>query len=514
MISPPRSAKDFHKVLGENAHVKEQMGIKTKKELSPKKLYRAFRAAEGYLCLVDPRPEIITNTTWNNSKLTLSDTPVPTLTEGLQDELLSVLHEQKPAWFDALKPWEQSYLTAYLKKNQNHLKKLWPTLFSAFRSIPGLANFCEHALNVDDKPIARPVYRIGLVVPIDIKNAPERQRLANLAMQQFCDAVVTQERAEAFREQWGLEENEKIPVLYQTLISPNQYKQTHFLAEKDFAVSCVLGDHFALHGTNRPSNAFRLLPWLPFWGSPDRGKEDSDRTIDSIVRNFVTKVLHKDSGVNAEALMTKAQDGEEHMLHHYFKKSAEGKRDVRLKAGVDEERYLDLEEMLMAYAEHCRVRKMPENIFHASRNRNLHLAALERCILDRMGGVFVGSCVSGKDRMGLTLDYGDAMLIDRHEQRQKANNNEPTYWMPFEAQTDTDQNGKYAGFRKLFGVLTGEAQHSSAVCEANTYGCRGLKMNAMFHMPKLLVEEGHGQENYDRQRALAAFNRPKFEVSS
>lgn len=381
------------------------------------------------------------------------DIPIARFTKKQEEDWEDILAEHpngRPKWFNSLPEWEQNYFKAKVGQWQKqsprpNLGDFLGTPPTTIRGYPGARNgyhsyvFNYRAKDDGSYELENSFYKIrsGHISPSEMKNSVERLQAAKDNIKQLI--------LEGVREK--VERGEKdILVNLQTLITP-PFKEddrimdqdrmeaiqdlrrefsgsrfANFLKENGVVIS---GDapSITLITSNHPINAGRAAGNIGFITSPRRYKENQT-TLQAIKRKAAKLTGGSEKKMAEEALA-----------------------NLNKISGL----------------------KRIANFFVRGINHNTERAALEQIAISAVGGLRLGSCMSGKDREGAVSEHAAAMV--GFYQKYNRFPPIPGVWKMFLSKKERDLRNEY----EMMVAKEFLAGHDQRIAEANAAGASGLK---------------------------------------
>lgn len=324
-----------------------------------------------------------------------------------------------PYWYLLLPEDEQRLLKFSLHNTSDNLYDAVSFLPSRLRTLPGLANLAKHFvkfLDVDGNPV---------------KSTPERIRSAHIGSRAVINLPPEIAQLHAKRNlAHVLSFSQSGPALIQTLISPDwtthrlvgtpDYPLYYQLAE---AIKAVQSDRQIFY-PNHPYNALRYV--------------------------YLTYA----SDAHCNALLKYAEEFFADSLNHVNPNGRLGR--------LSEEALRDLECLIKEYRD--LINSEPGSAtwkeLWSKRGRELSLSSVEHLLTMQISGLPYSSCVSGKDRNGINIDYTDSMLIYRELYG---------FWPSFK-----DSEPARTRFMMIFATLI-NSRHIDEHAAQNAPGATGIK---------------------------------------
>jgi hypothetical protein len=467
--------------------------------------------ADEYQALLKVRPDLMT---WSTLKLgdkkfkvLQREKPLPSLSEQVKKDLWIIKHlksqQQAPNWYDAMKPLEQRFLRMILKdiKEPSGLEKVFSNPLSRLGSLPITRNIRAHQLFLlteDGQEVLLRSNRLAssMVSSRNVKDQPGAirdfytfQSLKQILEQALDEVIDKQLDAMASRLTEGEEVTLSIPYFVQTLISPHTpigpYEPDATLAKDKLRGMEVLNKYC------QNELAKKILA---------RQVKHQGRVINvSVKLNVIPLTVNhplnyarlNDYTVPSDIATQRFAD----LIETYLKSTS----DIAIKK--------DVQGLLVSYKDLLAEGSIKQAAWCDANARELFLSSLEQIIIEKIGGVPSGSCVSGKDRKGVELMHTDAMAIYHalyHE------------WPQFTEENTVIGRQKRKNFVEICAQLyvSGHHQESAALNAAGSIGIKTptvyLPTDVRKRVEALYIEQNAFREQpLDDQDVLASHNELK-----
>jgi len=365
----------------------------------------------------DPQRQVIkTDTDFDHIKTHREETPISTFTQAQEAEWLNILDNEssenkpKPNWFTALPEWEQKCLQDQVKNWQSqkgkddgvkNLGEYLGTVPTTIRRYPGSPNAYHTKVEIkgpDGNKFSFSKIRSGVLAPVKMKanSTSKKQRKVEITKQNLEQLVVEAIKAKVAS---APDDNSPLefPIMLQTLFSPplqppgaynnealqkavdlmrvelgDQDKLNQFISRNDIDMKGHPVTNINLLYTNQPVNKVR----------------------------GVSQLLAKFSKIGSENSNTRSELNR--VLGQAEAKYPEGNRPEQL--------VLARQAMDSLNSTNVSTIKSLGALKSSSHNALAERAALLQIITDSMGGVRVGSCVSGKDREEMVTEIAIAQM--------------------------------------------------------------------------------------------------------
>lgn len=324
------------------------------------------------------------------------DTPITEFTTEQEKEWLTILNkpaETRPDWFKKLHPWEQNYFTNIVVKWQRmnreqpvNLGTLMGVPPTTIRGYPGARNcyqsdiYTYKKINGEFQQISHiSKIRSGHISPSKIKNKKERQKAAQDNLEQLILAGIRRE----IRKNLGKQD---FLIDLQTLITPpfnsddRKMDADRLLAIKNLRKPGALEDLLRNNSLNK------------------LGEIKIDLITSNHPVNKVRTLSYIFKGING---FKRARENKN--TFKVLKKKIKGLKEP---LNYEQKMAIDAFEKMKAISGR---RKRIRNLFKRGINHNAERAALEQIVVSGLGGIRIGSCMSGKDREGAVTQHVAAM---------------------------------------------------------------------------------------------------------
>lgn len=479
---PPDDISEFKNALNQYS----RLVVSTMRMLlgvSERTATKFLSKAEEYTALQHIRPDLMSLSTFVPDKkhplkkvrILQRENPYTGLSPDTKKELMRIKalahHEDMPAWYKLMAPLEKRFLRKILAEkvtDEASLERVFANQLSRLRTLPFAPNCRRHELIIMDEH-NRVIFKSGrhassMVSSRCLKeqenhmSQDEKERnsdvrikhtfenLKQILLSSIDDAIDAQLEKEAKR-QGGDEITLSIPYLIQTLISP---------LPVNFTPDASLAD------------------------DKDRGVTELRRYVRETLNKKVWTKTIKGEGVHPKEIRVKVDVTPislNHPLNHAAKFKYTGAKDGACRTFLDfvkseksKRDYLasdrELDCLLKQYEAVLEQDSFYKAVLTDYNARELCLSSLEQLIVDKMGGIASGSCVSGKDRKGIELLHTDAMEMYRLFYGE---------WPNFNEQNPEKRQQFVDICAHLF--VSGHHQESAAL---NASGANGLKTPSMY----------------------------------
>ncbi len=406
------------------------------------------------------RKPVTTTTDFDNIKTHRVEEPISAFTQAQEAEWLNILEkESEPGWFAALPEWEQKCLQGQVrdwqsqKENDGGVKNLGEFLGSVpttIRRYPGSPNAYHTKVEIerpDGNKFTFSKIRSGVLAPVKMKanSTSKKQRKVEITKQNLEQLIVEAIKAKVAS---APDDNSPLefPILLQTLFSPplqppgaynnealqkavdlmreelgSEEKVGLFIGKHEIDMKSHMVGKIDLLYTNQPVNKVRGISQL-IEKISKIGRENSD-TMSGLTR-VLEKAESKDPGNDKLVLARKALD------------TLNSTNTSVLKS-----------------------------LTISSHNTLAERAALLQIITDSVGGVRIGSCVSGKDREEMVTEIAIAQMQFYSKYQQFPPKHNPS--------SETDKI-----LREEFVEMVARQYlngHGQELAGENSMGCDGLK---------------------------------------
>lgn len=379
-----------------------------------KLLEKLIDHADMYQQLGKPRSSLVTVTALHNSHfLVQKETPLPAVNDHIAQEYLNTKGASKPLWYQKMPDSEKLFFD-HVMKNVDSIEKvkaLIPSLSSKLRSIPGVANFSKHesfVVNQDGEllkdasghpKIDPPRLRSSIISSRKIMGLRlrkgERQKLMEEVAINNLHTIIETYVNDLLKDPGQYDRYVKhgnldvaslsaIPILLQTLVSPKIGPKS-----KDPDYSLYLAKQAAIQHLRKNGMTITVI---------DQQNKPIQTTVhfkNLFSTNHPINPARHLSGTGKRHEM----DTEEN------RKNIEAIIELGIRSGND---------VAMNAANNLQsLLNMPVSGMD-SKQREMHLAALEEIIVSHCGGLAWGACVSGKDRKATEVAYADSVAAYRH----------------------------------------------------------------------------------------------------
>jgi hypothetical protein len=413
---------------------------------------------------------------------TLVQYDIPILSQTVEQNDEFSLRRYSPysesSWLNALSVWQRDFFTE-ISKNPSDLLFTQP---STFRRYPGLPFYMQHGVlifNRTNQLVGKSMrVRSSLAVPFQISDQDEKDTLTRQNIYQF----ISNELPLAFTEMWGgiqwskaiKPEKIKVPILYQTLLSPlgplgigkGETSMFKIKYEQFALIEMIIADTYGSNSlielipinTNYGVNSLAQGLLGVFLGKPVNNVSAIKDIIGCAIAYFEVIILLSQNPQTKEKIENFIWHLRELKIN-FFQNSLnsslfKGVNNINLGDWKLQERVIYIVHGFLAYL------KMQRN----KRNTiNLFLAALENSLISKMGGLSLSSCKSGKDRNGLLQLIADALEI---------------YFVRYGTMPPLMENKCNSPGRKKFDEIVSvlfKSGHQAIMASTNAQGCVGLK---------------------------------------
>lgn len=451
--------------------------------------------AEEYKILTEPREELMTLTSMTEHGkeyyFLQAANQLPPLSEELLNEYWNIRQNKAPLplWYQHIEPMERRFLATILKqaKSKSDLPKLFVNFSSRLRTIPGMANFRQHAISIlDDRlePLLQNRrYASSMVSSRDIQKSsiPQAVRdhhtLTNIyhIIEEGLPKLITEKLANTeFND--GDTVNLDFKMALQTLISP-KYTELFLPDKKLHDDKIEAADKFTYHKLKTNYSA--------------TDKHNKNANIDLIIdltlrptNHALNKANKLDYTVRTNAHCSSFVTDAQEFLHQ----------------NTTHKNYSEIQALVNQYEQLKQTDDFSQASWRDANKRELYLSSLEQLLTVLQGNLSYGSCVSGKDRKAVELLHTDAMLIYR-----RLYGTWPTYF-------DTD-NAERARFVNIFCKLYTSHHHHYAA-GFNADGSEGIKniddylpADILYNLRALYAQAcPNGESSLIADDAFASFN--------
>lgn len=394
--------------------------------------------AEEYALLRQPRPTLITIA----DGIFQIEQPQNAFSEKTKTEFLAAAKDEKanlPEWFKAMDSIERKLFRHAMKDvtSENFAEKI-NAISSKLRSIPGVPNFSLHTLASIGQDgsieIQRQSLRSSHIGTRDVKNRKIQKKFAEDNLKQIFDAGFAALGLELQDDENGdsIKDLPVLPILAQTLVTPSAFWKPDKLLDKDKKLAI-----------NELTKAYQNKVVV---------RQDGVRYRLQIISTNHPLNIGRFSPFDAEEKVSELKDVAEKFL---------GKSEI-LKKAIDELSNVD------------------KKGWFFTKEYKFYMAGLENFIVEKIWeaagfsmAVKYRSCVSGKDRQGLSEIYSDALQLFFEKTGDILKYN------------DTPENEKcFAGiYAKLF-----YTRHQHFNANQNALGANGIKTPAMYLPEAIQVE--------------------------
>lgn len=434
------------------------------------------------------REPITTETNFDNIKTHRVEEPISAFTQAQEAEWLDILDTKatkildkpKPGWFAALPEWEQKCLQKQVEKWQSqkedgekNLGKFLGAVPTTIRRYPGSPNAYQTKVEIerpDGSKITFSKIRSGVLAPVKMKanSTSKKQRKVEITKQNLEQLIVEAIKAKVASAP-GDNSSLEFPILLQTLFSPplqppgaynnealqkavdlmreelgSEEKVGQFIATHQIDMKSHLVGKIDLLYTNQPVNKVRGISQLLAKFSKI-GRENSN-TLSGLSR--VLEQVESDPNNKSPQLVMARQA-----------------MDTLNSTNISTVKSLGA-------------------LKSSSHNALAERAALLQIITDSVGGVRVGSCVSGKDREEMVTEIAIAQMQFYSKHGEFPPKHNPS------SQKDKDLRNEFVEMIARQ-YLNG---HGQELAGENSMGCDGLKN----------VQDVFGSVVCDKIKALAA----------
>lgn len=377
-----------------------------------------------------------------------------------------------PKWYELMSPFEKPLLREILKTkvtDEDSLDAAFGNQLSRFRTVPFAPNYRRHECTVIDEN-NRVVFRTGRYGSSMVSSRSLQEQESHMSKEEKHDNkavrvehtfenlkqilltaiedVIEQQKDNEAKRQGGDNITLSVPYLVQTLISPHTMGLTPdgSLADDKQAGIEVLSQFIREELSQR------------IWVKTVKGPGDELKTVNIKVDVKPISINHP-LNYARKITYTASDDADCGAFIDYVK----GQMKKRPHLGRDPE----LQHLLAEYESVLRLGGMIQANFSDSHGRELFLSSLEQLIVDHMGGIASGSCVSGKDRKGIELMHTDAMALYHFFYGE---------WPSFKDESDGEKRKRFVDIcANLF--VSGHHQESASL---NAAGANGIKTPWMY----------------------------------
>lgn len=349
----------------------------------------------------------------DNETVKRTETPLSKFTTTQTVEWLKITRppNEQPKWFIALPKWEQKLLQKKVNewKNKNdksvNLGEFLGTVPSTIRRYPGAPNVyrTEATVNGEKGEFTFTKIRSGVLAPFKMKakSKSQKEQFVEITKQNLEQLVVEAINNKLKSLPNGQGKPLSLPILLQTLFSPPFQPPGGYTNE----------------GMQKAVEQLRSI-----LQDPDKLKSFIRRNnIDTKGYTLDIQLLYANRPVNKGRSLTEqytkfsstSLGNENRNTDNAISKHI----NLELKQYANKEMSKDLD---LAFAAHVRYKEMNNEIGALNALKMLfknppynpvaERAALEQIVMDKMGGVRIGSCVSGKDREEMITELALAQL--------------------------------------------------------------------------------------------------------
>ncbi len=441
-----------------------------------------------------------------------TDTPITEFTIAQEKEWLTILNqppETRPDWFKKLHPWEQNYFTNIVVKwhrmnreqyiNLGTLMGVPPT---TIRGYPGARNcyqsdiysYTRNPANGKLEQISHiSKIRSGHISPSKMKNKKERQKAAQDNLEQLILIGILEDLTEN-----SAKSNFLIDL--QTLISPPFNSDDRKMDSDRMEAIKNLREKYATESGKKEV--------IDFLKTNLKNKENisdnlsitlitSNHPVNKVrtLSNFFKKPsVRKENKKTLKALKRRA-------------KNLEKRESTGTKLTLNEEMAIEALRKMRAISG---ARNRTRNFFKRGINHNAERAALEQIAVSGLGGIRIGSCMSGKDREGAVTQHVAAMTAFYAKYNMfppiPPTSKIDQLYLP---QWFTNQN-----LRKEYEEMVAKeflSCHDHNIAEESARGARGMKDAAVIlgkNVRKRIIALYPGEMDKKLGHKLAGLNRP------
>lgn len=449
---------------------------------SVKKAFKKLTEAEKLANLSRPRPKVKAKTTHKKTNIKLKETANTTLTDLQKQELQKIGQKDKPAWFKALKPITQDWLSQHVNELIEGTINCPP---ATLRSIPGLANYATHTgkASHDGASITLSYERHATFTPIDIKDANTRSNLA----EQNAVQLLTQSKPKArFAAFWGdlandMQQADVTALLQeQCLLSPNgiedkfsgqnsngrmakssaaaletagaTYNAEQGLTNEDKQAVKVQQSNWALNNQRTTANSFEHATTKDSLQNnlervPKALKTLANKTVDIRLSNALNQLGTRQCSAKEIWKDTKLLNELCKLFNEEEPNSAATTSNVRL--------------FLAAVDAHHALKDLLKNpaLNTLEHNNQMIASSLEAILVQGTGGVSSVACKSGKDRTSHKIIHDEATA---------------TFFVKEGKLPDHNNDEDRADFCAIYAAIYNMRVHQH-VTSQNSFGVEGLK---------------------------------------
>lgn len=324
--------------------------------------------------------------------------PISSFSAKQTEIWLRINDNPPPKWFTkSLSPWEQNYLRARVRDWENqkdmgvrNLGDFLGPVPTTIRRYPGAPNAYVCQLMFDDekgKRVSFEKVRSGFVAPVKMSAGDEKDEITLANLEQLVAVAIDL----AIQKQLENKDVEgkalNLPILLQTLHTP-PFQPPGFGKGNNTALKNAFADLQKELKTEAGVEAFLK-----------RNQVDTGRIkVEKVNLMYTNRPVNKGRVLSfITAPFTLWRRPETKKTERWIKN--EVKRQIKAAGGVETDELKEIKAAYQAYRDYRSKGNFFNTLFSSSeKNSNAEVAAMEQLLLSKLGGVRLGSCVSGKDR--------------------------------------------------------------------------------------------------------------------